>query len=224
MKKSYQELVLSIRDAVREKAQEIPIFKKNGNGAIRITARPSTVEADRWLGGFSGFEEADGGYQNLVDVAFYEHVYTIAPEGSCVIEVEDEYGACYPTRVDCYAYSALKIAHCSLAKKLGTGMISGLNLNDIRLREENGYAPRYGALSVSISTPAPWFKDERQQFCSIYVSVSGASQEEDITCAFAAVNVIENFFKNEGSYFLKDEQYKVVAPEFPEFKKSPLDI
>ena len=78
----YSTLVVQIRDAVREKAQEIPIFKETGNGAIRILIRPLCREADRWIGNpyFGGL--SDFGNPEKPDIVEYEHTFAITAGGS----------------------------------------------------------------------------------------------------------------------------------------------
>lgn len=120
----YLELVKKIRDAVRERAQEIPKFRTSGNGAIRILAYPCRSDADVWLGGLSDFSRDERGI-GKDDIVDYEHTFAITPGGSRVITgVWDG----VEQKVDCYAYSALKIAHCSLVQDKGAGLISGLGL------------------------------------------------------------------------------------------------
>lgn len=205
MEKTYLELVRRIRFAVREKAQEIPKFRNEGNGAIRILAYPCCKEADVWLGGLSVFGRElnpfTGTTRGSNDIVDYEHTFAITAGGSRVMTgVWDG----VEQRVDCYAYSALKIAHCSRAQDLGAGLISGIDLNDPYLTEDNGYSSHLGALCVEVMrghTPS--------DFCGIYVCVSGADSKDDLKCAFAAVDVIKEFFASE------TDKFKFNIPEFP---------
>lgn len=192
---AYSELVKQIREVVREKAQEIPKFREEGNGAIRILAYPECEEADTWLGGLGDFSKRP------YDIPDYEATFAITSGGSRVITgiwdgVEQT--------VDCYAFSALKIAHCSLAQDLGYNLLSGLDLDDPHLTEDNGYGPYYGALCVEV-------RKERSRFCGIYVCVSGADSKDDLKCAFEAVGVIEKFFAEEPM------EYELKTPEPPVF-------
>lgn len=220
MDKPYLELVRNIRDAVREKAQEIPAFKNGGNGAIRITAYPCCKEADDWMGGLGKFvvknEEVDDwlvglGLDGLTsdkfgrdDIVDYEHTFAITEGGSRIVT----YNSGITTqKVDCYAFSAMKIAHCSLVQDAGAGLISGIDLYDPCLTETNGYGPYLGALCIEIQkagavdesggTP-PW---DIKDFCGIYVCVSGAESRDDLICASVAIDVIKKFFDNEKEYF-----------------------
>ena len=199
MKKVYLELVKQIRDAVRKKAKDIGIRE----GCIRILAYPCCPMADLWLGGLSNFE---GDTPDIVD---YEHTFTITPEGSRVVTVTE---GGVKQKVDTYAYSALKIAHCSCSQDEKGCLLSGVIKTPHQI-ESNGYGPYLGALCAEV-TMSPTTSNlrplgEPYGFCGIYVCVSGASQEKDLDCAFAAVEVIKNFFASEwrGGYF------EVNAPE-----------
>ena len=194
MKDSYSSLVTAIVQAVRKKAQEIPKFRIERNGAIRILAYPLCKEADDWLGGLSNFSAAKP------DIVDYEHTFAITQGGSRVIKTVENG---IKKKVDCYAYSALKIAHCSLAQDMQVGLTSGLKLSVSNLTEEYGYAPYRGALCVEVkkSNGPPHSYDPRfcqnTDYCMIYVCVSGAEQIEDQSCATVAVPVIEKFFTEE---------------------------
>lgn len=182
---SYGYLLKSIRDTVRKKAQEIPDFK---NGCIRVTFRPCCAEADEWLGGISDWEQQD--------VTEYEHVFTITPRGSHTIVVNNGLG---PEKVNCYSYSALKVAHCSLARKRIGVLISGVDLNDHDLTEDNGWANEYGAICIEVSK-------NNCDYCRIYVSVSGADSFDDLRCAEAAIEAVNGYFSV--------DRYSIRTPRF----------
>lgn len=192
MMKQHKELVFAIRDAVREKAKEVPVFKETGNGAIRILFYPMTKAADNWLGGFGEFNRkfnpnagSGVGYNDIPD---YEYTFAISPGGSRVITgVWDG----VEQMVDTYAFSTLKIAHCSRAQDEGAGLCSGLELKAENLTPDNGYGPYRGAICVEV-------KNGLADYCLVYVCVSGATSKEDEECAFASIDVIRDFFKEEG--------------------------
>lgn len=188
--KPYLELVTQIRDAVRKKAQEVPVFKKTGNGAIRILAYPLCKEADEWLGGLSDFSDPEN-----PDIVDYEHTFAISAGGSRVIT--GVYDGVEQT-VDCYAFSALKVAHCSRAQDLGAGLVSGLDLNNPYLTEDNGYGPYKGALCVEVWKRNQTFEATEvalhERYFGIYVCVSGADSEDDLKCAKVGVEAICEFF------------------------------
>ena len=183
----YQVLVTGIRDTVRKKAPAIPKFQKSGNGAVRILLYPLCKEADEWLGRLSSFRKTnmfDGDSRGVDDIVDYEFTFAITPGGSRIITyVQDG----KKQKCDCYAYSASKIAHCSLAQDQGVGLISGLKLEGDYLEEANGYAAHLGAICVEV-----------EGYCDVYVCVSGAKQEEDLECAKEAIKVIVDFFNNQG--------------------------
>ena len=192
MNRLYKELEREIVKAIREKAQGIPVFKDPGNGAIRILAYPLCPKADQWLGGKGLISEDENGGAILVDTPDYETTFAITPGGSRVIK--SFWGNAWHL-VDCYAFSAMKIAHCSRADDLGMGLESGLNLGDPNLNEECGYGPYPGAICVGIYEKID--NEDPTDFCLIYVCVSGAEGHEDNACAVAAIDVIKKFFKGE---------------------------
>ncbi len=207
MNNTYKELVLRIVNSIREKAQSVPVFKESGNGAIRICAYPLCKEADDWFGGFGHFpdDNSSEGQRTPVDIPDYEHTFAIAPGGSRVIK--GTWDGVEQT-VDCYAYSALKIAHCSRAQDLGLGLISGLDLQDPNLLEENGYASHKGAIAFEISVCH--HPESLKDFCGIYVCVSGAKSDEDLMCAAAAIDIVKEFFLNEERH--SNTHFIVYAP------------
>ena len=170
---AYSDLLKNIRDAARTKAEEIPKFQ--GRGCIRVTAVPCKKAADIWLGGLSDFDHSDR--------TEYEHVFSIVPGGTHTAIFNGE-------RINTYVYSALKVAQCSLARKQGAGLCSGSMLPGVDnsdLTEENGWSTCYGALCVEI-------KDSLgEDFARIYISVSGADEEDDLKCAFAGGQAISKY-------------------------------
>ncbi|MBQ3296887.1 hypothetical protein IJH01_02035 [Candidatus Saccharibacteria bacterium] len=200
MKNAYLSLIKEIRDAVREKAQEIPKFKESGNGAIRILAYPLCREADEWLGGLSAFGSNPADKNDIVD---YEYTFAITPGGRRVITGKWDDDTELQT-VDCYAYSALKIAHCSRVQDEGAGLSSGIDLKIPHLTEDYGYADHPGAVCMEIyrrkadplmDTTEP--DGNLEQFCLIYVCVSGADSLDDEKCALSSVRTVCNFFADE---------------------------
>lgn len=189
---SREKLVFGIMKAVREAAQEIPKFRDEKNGACRILIYPCCKDADDWLGGLSKITD------EVEDIMDYEWTAAITEGGSRVVKIVED-GKEY--EIDCYAYSALKIAHCSRAQDEDAGLLSGLELKADYLVEENGYGPYRGALCVEVTdrrvenTPADGErKIVRRPFCGVYICVSGAESDEDLKCAMAGVPAIKDFF------------------------------
>ena len=187
-------LIKAILEPVRIKAKEIPVFRRTKNGAVRICIYPLCAEADKWLGGLSNFGDLT---RDIVD---YEVVYAILPGGSRVINVF-EHGR--NMTVDCYSYSALKVADCSLAHSLGIGMRSGLNFIRKGRTEKYGYAAHRGALCVVVKKVKYDTVDgepsvEYDDYCIVYVCVSGAKSDEDYACALEAISPIKDFFLEAG--------------------------
>lgn len=202
MKKQYKysKLQIRIRNAVRQKAKDVPKFAEEGNGAIRILAYPLCETADNWFGGLGNFRK------KIPDIPDYEVTFAITSGGSRVIRgVWDG----REQKCDCYAYSAMKIAHCSRAQDVGVGLVSGLKLNDPDLTYDNGYGAHLGALCAEVSVTS---FGKTKDFCGIYVCVSGADSKDDLECAFAALDVIKNFFSYASSSNMK---FSVKVPEFP---------
>lgn len=209
MKKPYNDLVLQISNAIREKALEIPVFKESGNGVVRIKARPYCKDADDWFGGLGTFSDRG------VDAPDYEHTFTISPGGSDTITgVYDG----IKQKVNCNAYSALKIAHCSYVNDQSIGLESGLGLGIDSflnpLTEDNGYADHYGAICIELSRPALYkfvrgYSETSLKFCEIYICVSGASSEDDRDCAFVAIDVIKDFINKYGN-----DNFIIKAPSY----------
>ena len=192
---TFQELAVLIRDTVREKAQEIPKFRDEGNGAIRILVYPLCKAADVWMGGMGDFDK-----EGSPDIPDYEVTFAITSGGSRVIRgVWDG----VEQKCDCYAYSAMKIAHCSRAQDVGAGLLSGLELNDPDLTDDNGYGAHRGALCVEVGVRD--ICGRLSEFCGIYVCVSGADSEDDLECAFTAVPKIEEFFRNKAEETVRFE-------------------
>ena len=205
MEKKYLRLVRDIRDAIRAEAQGVPKFCNEGNGCIRILFYPQCEEADERFGGLSDFRSND--------IADYEFTFAITPGGSRVITDDTSDGG--ECKVDCYGYSALKIAHCSLAQDMDANLLSGV-IDDPSLTEDCGYGPHLGALCVEVKqfettwdTDGFTFYESEHDYCSIYVCVSGADSLSDLRCAFEAIEVIIDFYASE------PKGYKFSYPTFP---------
>lgn len=196
----YGELVRRMREAIRTKALEIPRFAEKKEGCIRITSCPQCQGAYEWMG-------CNGEY-NYSDMPDVEDTYVILPGGSRVARFEKTDGSV--DIVDTYAMTAMKIAQLSFIQDSKCVLLSGGKVNG--LTAENGFAPWRGALCCEI------YSDHRNPngcngrgsgappFCLIYVSVSGASEEEDLICAAAAVEEIQNFFRENGKYIVRPPQ------------------
>ena len=206
MDKKYSQLVKDIRDAIRAKAQDVPKFRDEGNGCIRILFYPCCKEADEHFDGLSDYRSGD-----IVD---YEYAIALTRGGRRVSTDNTADGGEYS--VDCYGYSAMKIAHCSHAQDIDAGLLSGI-VDDSSLTEECGYGPHPGALCVEVKRiNTTWDTDgiisleSERDYLNIYICVSGADSLSDLRCAFEAVGVIVDFFASE------PYSYKFVSPPFPD--------
>lgn len=186
---SYGSLLIGIKGAIREKALEVPRFAEKKEGCIRVTSRPFCEEASRWLGASAPFDPGDA--------PLVEDAYVILPGGSRVARFENDDGSV--NIVDTYAVTTMKIAQLCYLRKQGLGGLLSTHDEHEGLKFDGGYANWRGALCCEID----W--SDGTPFALIYISVSGASQDEDITCAAAAIDVI-------GDFFAEDEQLTVLAP------------
>ena len=156
LEKAYSALVRQIRDAVREKAQEVPKFRDMSIGCIHILTYPCCKKADEWLGGLSDFE-----HEGAPDVADYEHAFTVTPSESCIITATEGN----------FEYLCVEVK------------VQGKDL---------------------IKRPV----GEPYSFCGIHVGVSGASPEENLKCAHAALEAIEDFFADKEH----DNSFEAISP------------
>jgi hypothetical protein len=174
MKKLAREIVR----AVRAEAAKIPDFD---NGAIRLLFAPKCAEAEHWLGDNGVDEtvcETDFGY---VIKKGFGHTRPNGWRG------EDD-GEC-----DCYGYAALKIAGCAYAIKHGLGhRSSDMPAEAVTWGREND--PGCVGYCVEISSERTYGGGGQfKPYLRVYVSVSGATSEEDERCALAAGVVIERW-------------------------------
>ena len=193
----YTDLVRQIKEAVRAKALEIPRFAEKKEGCIRITSCPECQGAFEWMGCNGEYE-----YSDMPDI---EDAYVILPGGTRVARFENPDGSV--EIIDTYAMTAMKIAQLSYIQDSKHALLSGGEVKG--LSAENGFAPWRGALCCEI------YSDYRNPnggncrgngappFCLIYVSVSGASEDEDLACAGAAIKVIQDFFTENGKYIVR---------------------
>lgn len=202
---TYLELVNRIKDAVREKAKEVPLFKKNQAGAIRITAKPHCAEAYAWLNGnvhlhYSGFEDFD-----FEDSAICEHTYPIVKGG----KLTNDFGSrADPKRVNFYSYTAMKVAYLWIIKDYMDTYTSSMPSRlkyDKDIIARNGYGVCAGAVCVPIAKEPTnnilcGDFDDTYPFMDLYISVSGANPEDDEMCALAGINVFEEFDPDNGLF------------------------
>lgn len=199
MMEKHTKLIRQIKEAVRAKALEIPRFAERKEGCIRITFHPECQEAFEWVGRTGNYKDSDA--------PVVEDVYVILPGGNYVAEFVDDDGI---TLVDTYAMTAMKIAQLAFARAVCGRMLSGKSDYPLcKLSAENGFASWCGALCCEIHrdhrTPrgSVCCKNGLFPFCAIYVSVSGAAEDEDLACAVAAIKVIQDFFADNGKFVVR---------------------
>jgi hypothetical protein len=178
MEKTLQELVQEIVQAVRLEVAKVPNFD---NGAIRILLVPKCADTEHWLGDHGVDEticEHDFGY------VIKKGASHTRPNGW---RGEDD-GEC-----DCYGYAALKTAGCSYAIKHGLGYRSSDCPNEAVTwgRENDAGCVGYDVSRVYTHGHAEHVCCE--PYLRVYISVSGASSDEDELCALAGGVAIEQW-------------------------------
>ncbi len=170
-----RELVVKVVRSIREAAEEVKIFRESHNGCIRLTFVPLCWEADVWLGGLSEYDE----FGKVIDVNEYEFVRKIHPGGSHTIQwVDPKDGHVEP--VNCYAYSALKVAYLSRLCREGLTRATDSGREKGHFIEENGWSTHAGAsVTTAYYGDIPLFR--------MYATVSGAESTEDAECSRAGI-------------------------------------
>lgn len=191
----YQDLVHYIVNRARQAACAIPEIRDGKNGCIRITMVPLSTLAESWLGdGLSDFGKFPDA--NAKDVCEREFVYKLNPAGSHTMQYVCEDGDTVP--VNCYGYSALKVAYVSWKRKFDEWVTKNnipetLEANELRKKlkyfvADNGYTVDGGAVLVTI-------KLDDTDFMRLYVTVSGAqSGFDDEHCAIAGILGVKEYF------------------------------
>lgn len=192
---SYSEFVKLVKEAVRAKAKDIPRFETK-EGCIRISCLPECKEAFEWMGGVGEF--------NRDDAPFVEDAYPIFPGGTFIARFYDNPDGSVDT-VNTYAITAMKIAQLSYLHTI-RDFSSGPEFEYLKC--ENGFAPWAGVLCCCVfddfrSPGCNYGSDAMPGFCRVYVAVSGASEAEDLECVVAAINTIQNFFKENGEFVVR---------------------
>jgi len=185
-------LFKAIMDAVREEAQNIPVFRDGGNGAIAIQTVPYTTEARLWEQGIRPDEDL-----SLVTDQITTKLWPILHERGTIIEDKDG-------PINCAAFAVMKIAHGQAALAQDSHILhsGGGFAGCERLKSENGFAPYHGAVCLRIAEKefSPCIgmsyrtRESWASYLDIWVAVSGASQEEDELCATAGLNAVMSWF------------------------------
>lgn len=172
----YQNLVTRIVEETRKKAHTYREVRKNKNGCIRITLVPLSGLADEWLGGMGSFAF------DAHDVCERELVFKLDPKGSHTMNYVCENGREVP--VNCYGYSALKVAFASFMRKQGWIATSLPNSDYV---EANGWSQDEGSVYATITLNGG-------DFLRIYVTVSGfQSGRDDRDCALVGMKATNDF-------------------------------
>ena len=173
--------------AIRAEAEKIPVFRETHNGCIRITIAPLVRDTDIWLDTGS---MCDGlhGLDNENDLSWREFAYKIHPGGSYVINWVDESDG-HTEPVNCYAFSALKIAALENADS-ETGKNDMTEHPDFYV-EANGWGQYAGALMTKVYYNGVLVM-------KVYVCVSGAKSKEDEQCAAEGMKVVNDLLTGRG--------------------------
>lgn len=175
-----------IKDAVRGAAMKVARFDKTKEGCLLVASLAMCEYAYSWLGASGPFVPGDATL-----VADY---YKILPGGTFEANYEDE-----STPVNTASVAMGKVAQLMRLRAMGMGLLSVYDPElTLGLKPESGYANWRGALCCEV------YCADGSLFALIFVSVSGASQDEDLACAAAAIDVIRNFFP---------EDFEVKAPD-----------
>lgn len=171
---SSQRLVMEIAQAARYKAMTYPEIQESKNGCTRITMAPLSSWADAWLGGIGDFDAND--------VCEREMVYKLHPEGSHTMQYVCEDKTEVP--VNCYAYSALKVAFVSFLRKCKRKVA---DLPATVYIADNGWARDEGTVYMTVYL-------DGEAFLRLYVTVSGFQKgEDDEICAIAGLKAAQDF-------------------------------
>lgn len=175
-----QSLASKIVDAIQEEIAKIPEFD---NGAIRLLFVPKCNEAANKIGGF--------GLHCELGLSFP------VKKGSSHTRPAGWRGDSSESECDCNGYAALKIGGCAYAIKNGFGYRSrDMPTSAVTWGRENDpgcvaydicYISRFGV--ADSSKPSIYVR--------IYISVSGATGEEDERCALAAGVIIRQWCDTE---------------------------
>jgi len=212
----YQKFISRIVIGVRGKATTIEGLAKTRNGAIRITMVPLSSLAEAWLGG--GLSDFGEHPENVPDSCEREFVYKLFPDGSHTMQFECDD---HTEPVNCYGYSALKVAYASWKRKFdewvsNNGIPKSLKDHEFQKQTQffvtdNGYSMDRGVVLTTI-------KLDGKPFMRLYVTVSGAQTgETDERCALAGMLKGQIFLTeiNENVEFSLDERLNFsFTPDF----------
>ena len=213
----YSKLTELIKLYVRKEAKGIPTFVRDPRidgegiyqGCIRITSCPLCPDAYRDFGGSGQFNPDE-----IPDVEDAYPIFPGADRDAKYLNDDETVDVC-----STYAMTAMKIAKlsriqeyipdCLLSGFVDEADVLAVTGEDIgELRAEDGYAKWRGAICCMVEYPPEKPGDKPKPYAMIYVSVSGAKQDEDLRCAMAAVDPIMQFFA--------DEDLDVIAPVLPD--------
>lgn len=208
-KLDYRHMIGHGLSGARDEARGVPVFRDTGNGCIRITVVALSQLADAWLG--KGLSECDTD-GTIIDLCEREYVQSITPRGSHTIDWHDPDDN-HIELVNCYAYSALKTAY--LARRVKhypkTGQTSAPEMDKPEyMIAENGWATHSGSACIIV-------KLDGKDFLRLFVCVSGAKEDEDLSCALSGADRIRGFFESAHNsiYVVGDNNFQfTVSPSY----------
>ena len=218
---NYSTFSKMVKDAVREEAENVWTFMvdrriggTHEQGCIRVSTLALCQEAYEWAGGDEEYDPHD------ISHALIERTYPILPRADYDAHylndesIKELSNLADIKEVSTLAMTAMKTSTLMRMQRfIPDLLLSGfIDEKDIgyqysEMKAENGYIKLRGAICCVVEYPPESPKAKPKPFCKVYVSVSGAKPDEDLTCAMAPVNDIMQFFAN--------EDFDVTAPVVP---------
>lgn len=195
---TFPELANKLQIAIQAKAANVPDFN---HGAIVIRFVPYTETARLFLGGFDTDCEIELSYHIKPVIGFEQGVTSYTrPAGWRGDDSNPE--------VNCRSYADLKIGAAAYALKHNYGRRS----SDIpNAYNTYGRENSRGCVVFDIQSSTGSYDNVVQKnHLRVYVSVSGATGEEDEICALAAQPVLQDFANS--LYIDTENQFVLVAP------------
>ncbi len=185
----YQKILQQLTNVIKAKAMEHEEFRESKNGAIRVCIVPLSPIAELWLGGgLSKFNILSEG-EIVNDICEREFVFKLHPNGSHTMSFicDDE----HIEPVDCYGYTALKVAFASRKRNLNEWIQERKVTEEMLQKEtqycipENGYTADPGVAHTTVTING-------EPFIRLYIAISGFQDgTDDLTCVKVGMELLE---------------------------------
>lgn len=174
---------------VRLTANTYAEMQQSKNGCIRITMVPLSGLADEWwLNGHEGEFDPH-------DVCEREQIFKLNPDGSHTMTYHCEDGHTEP--VNCYGYSALKVAYASWERRFDAWVKKNEvpeDLASVEYRRQTQYMVAENGYSLDGGVVCATIRLNGEDFMRLYVTVSGFMKgEDDEVCALAGMKAAQEF-------------------------------